>query len=94
MARCLQMAICLQSEPSSYPVTAATHWDNGKRYVYVRDVPRKIRTAEGKYIAKPGFADWEYTDNPSQAIHLSRYWFRRFRADRDYCNQCWHYSEV
>lgn len=79
-----------QDEPIRFPVTASTHWD-GKRLFYVADLPRKVRVGK-TFKPKPGFADWEYTENPANAIKLSRYWWRRFRADSHHCNRCAHWA--
>lgn len=74
-----------------FPVIAGTHW--GENLVYVRDTPHKIRICHN-YGPKPGFADWEYTDSREKAMKLSRYWWRRFRAERHCLRQCAHWWEV
>jgi hypothetical protein len=61
---------------------------------YVRDVPRKLKLPNGKYVPKPGYADWEYTENYGEAKPLSLYWMRRFRADMAYCGHCFHSWEA
>ena len=81
------------AEPTVFPVFASTHWD-GKTLYYVRDIPRKIRTSDGKYRPMPGFADWEYTLDASQAVRLTRYWWRRFRSDSHYCQRCAHWRSA
>jgi hypothetical protein len=69
---------------NTFPVIAYRQWD-AKRTFYVADLPRKVRLRDGRMIVKPGFADWGYTEDHTLAIPLSRYWWRRFRADVRYC---------
>ena len=79
--------------PTTFPVIASTQWDK-RRHFYVGELPRKMRTRNGKMVAKPGYADWGYTENPQQAIPLSRYWWRRFQADSKYCGRTAQFFEV
>jgi hypothetical protein len=80
------------TNPSNFPVRASTQWDK-QRTFYVSDLPRKIRV-NGKMQPKQGYADWGYTSIPAEAIPLSRYWWRRFRADSEYCGRSAQFMEV
>jgi metal-dependent hydrolase (beta-lactamase superfamily II) len=81
-------------EPLTYPVIAATHWEHmGGMQMYIRDTPHKVKVG-GKFVPKRGFADWEYTEDRSLALPLSRYWWRRFRADMWHCGHCAHWTDA
>ena len=52
---------------------ASRYWDKNNPVWYVSEK------------AGHGGVDWGYTSDVTKAIHLSKYWQRRFNAD---CNRC------
>ena len=61
--------LTMRSEPTSEPTfTLYCQWDTC-RVFYVSQLPGE------------GGVDWGYSENPSKAIPVSRYWQRRFKAD-------------
>jgi hypothetical protein len=54
----------------------------GRAWCYRSDI-RKTKWVGSKM--GDGGADWGWTDNPSEAIELSLWWQRRYRADRRAC---------
>lgn len=69
---------------------AVTHWD-GKAPWYVADLPGCDKDKRSQTTPN---ADWGYTTDPKQALPISPYWQRRFKADSARCNRCTHFYSV